>query len=352
MASQCGFNQGVVIHMHSSSTSLHAPETVSGYCFHPQDLRVRDRQPGVSAFTRTKNGEDFIELTIRSHIPFFDEIVAVHNSCTDRTASILLQLQAEFGADKLRVIHYLDPVFPQGCQGHANTQANDPSSVVNYSNFALAATKYSVVTKLDDDHLAIPQMVQAEVDAIRAAYYQLSDVRGFSGLNLIRERNGQLAICRQDAVSGSGDIGFFRVTPHTYFTHDRRFERFRCKVPRRFAGFLYWHLKYLKQGLGFNNYDLAVNTDSRFARKKVRLENSTQRGATLQEAASRLSPSVTRRLAALVSDKYALMLQRDLAIKTLFPDDSVLQAVLRTTDPRFHADILSWAGQPLLAKAS
>lgn len=338
--------------MHSSSTSLHHPETVSDYRFHPQDLRVGDRLPGISAFTRTKNGEDFIELTIRSHIPFFDEIVAVHNSCTDRTASILLQLQAEFGPEKLRVIHYLDPVFPQGCKGHANTPANDPASVVNYSNFALAATKYSVVTKLDDDHLAIPAQVQSEIDAIRAVDYRLSDVRGFSGLNLIRERNGELAICRQDVVSGSGDIGFFRVTPHTYFTHDRRFERFRCNVPRRFAGFLYWHLKYLKQGLGFNNYDLAVNTDSRFARKKVRLESSSQRGATLQEAAKRLAPSATRRLAALVSDKHALMLHRDLAVKATFSDDSVLQAVLRTTDPRFHSEVLSLAGQPLLARAS
>ena len=39
------------------------------------------------------------------------------------------------------------------------------------------------------------------------------------------------------------------MRPDTCFVHDRRFERFhRGGLGRHFAGYLYWHLKYLKRG--------------------------------------------------------------------------------------------------------
>ncbi|MEM6364500.1 MAG: hypothetical protein AAF745_08740, partial [Planctomycetota bacterium] len=128
---------------------------VEGYRFHPRDLSCDQRPPGISAFMRIRNGDEFLELTIRSHLPHFDEIVAVYNDCSDETAAILERLQHEVGADRLRVIHYRDRVHPPGSKGHRRTASTSPNSLVNYYNFALAATRYAIATKLDDDHLAI-----------------------------------------------------------------------------------------------------------------------------------------------------------------------------------------------------
>ena len=69
--------------------------SISGYSFTPSDLAVGRRLPGVSAFMRIRNGADFLEATIRSHVAFFDEIVAVYNASTDGTGDILARLAAQ-----------------------------------------------------------------------------------------------------------------------------------------------------------------------------------------------------------------------------------------------------------------
>ncbi len=225
-------------------------QTVSGYSFRPADLKADQRRPGIGAFMRIRNGADFLERTILSHIDYFDEIVAVHQTCTDATPDILARLQQTYDA-KLRVFHYADRVFPPGSAGHAATPADSPSSMVNYSNFALAMTTVSTVTKLDDDHLAIADAVAAVVKELREMGGAGDDMLSFSGINLIADAKGGLAVPGQDPLSGSGDIGFFDVTNATVFTHDRRFESVpRPAGKRSFRGFLYWHLKYLKTGAG------------------------------------------------------------------------------------------------------
>jgi hypothetical protein len=257
------------------------------YSFRPADLRPADRQQGISAFMRIKNGADFLDATIRSHIAHFDEIVAVHNQCTDATPEILARLAQEFGPHRLRVFHYLPAVFPPGSEGHAREPANSPRSLVNYYNFALAMTRYRVVTKLDDDHLAIEQPLAAMVGSIRHGLPE-TDMLCFGGLNLARDENGRLGILAQDPFSGSGDIGFFTVTGDTYFEHDTRFERMRhAGLRRRFAGFVYWHLKYLKPDFGFANYGIERGDNRRYAAKRDRYiaDRSVIALETLRQAA-------------------------------------------------------------------
>ena len=314
-------------------------ETVSGYSFRPADLKAGGRRPGIGAFMRIRNGADFLERTILSHIGFFDEIVAVYNQCTDATPDILARLQQAHGA-KLRVFHYADRVFPPGSEGHAATPPDSPASMVAYSNFALAMTTTRTVTKLDDDHLAIGDAVAPVVAKLRAKGGAGDDMLSFSGINLIADGRGGLAIPRQDPLSGSGDIGFFDVTDRTVFTHDRRFERVpRPAGGRRFSGFLYWHLKYLKTGLGFANYDLAENKDSRFARRKERLE--TQRAVlSLAELRRAIHPGLGMQAQALLGEKKRIALDRARALATAFPDDSLEAALKRTVGPEFLAGIV------------
>jgi glycosyltransferase involved in cell wall biosynthesis len=305
-------------------------ETVETYRFRPEMLAPADRKPGISAFMRIRNGADFLEATIRSHAEFYDEIVAVFNQCTDATPDILARMSAEMGP-KLRVFHYLPRVSPAGSEGHARTPGDAPESLVTYSNFALAQTRHQWAVKLDDDHLAIPGAVADMVAAIRAGRADAGAMHCFSGLNLIRAPDSVLSIPAAAPVSGKGDIGYFRVTEETRFSHDPRFERFaRGDLPRRFAGWFYWHLKYLKAGGGFANYELEANPTSRYARRRQRLA----RGAlwTLSEAREGLAPGLLRRLRGMIDSKERLGVDRDSAVATAFPHAD-LEAALDATSP-------------------
>jgi len=220
---------------------------------------------------RIRNGADFLEATIRSHIDAFDEIVAVYNQCTDATPEILARLASELGP-RLRVIHYADRVYPPGSADHAKEPASSPHSLVNYYNFALARTRFAHATKLDDDHLAIEPGLTALVDGVRRGTFG-TEMSCFSGFNLARRENGSIGVLASDPFSGGGDIGVFPVSAATHFTHDRRFERFqRGGLKRAFRGIVYWHLKLLKSDMGFGNYELAGNRDSRYAKKLAALE--------------------------------------------------------------------------------
>jgi len=199
-------------------------QTVTGYSFKTTDIDVAGRKPGISAFMRIRNGADFLEASILSHLPFFDEIIAVYNQCTDDTADILVRLQSEHG-EKLKVWHYTDRVFPPGSEGHAKTPPDSPHSLVNYCNFALSRTTRKIVTKLDDDHLAMPGEIGRLMTKMASDDKRESRLYAFSGLNLVRTEQGKFGIPEHDPVSGGGDIGFFTVRPDSFFTHDRRFER-------------------------------------------------------------------------------------------------------------------------------
>ncbi len=308
-------------------------EIITGYSFHPVDLNISTRTPGISAYLRARNGADFIEATLRSHIEYYDEIVVVYNQCEDDTADIVARLAQEF-APKIRLFHYTDRVQPLGSKAHARTPGNSPQSMVNFSNLALVKTRHQTVIKLDDDHLAIPDRVAKICAAFRRGEADTSALHCISGLNIARGQNGNLGVPVAEPVSGNGDIGYFRMAEDTFFFHDRRFERFgRGKLKRIFAGYLYWHMKFLKTGDGFRNYELANNPESRFARKRVEFDQS--RLLTLPGAIKAMAPSTFDRLSAKTGGKLALNLARDEAAKAAFPD-ATLEDSLSRLSPGWH----------------
>ncbi len=242
-------------------------QEVTEYRFEPSHLAVAERKPGISAFMRIRDGAFSLEAAIRSHIGHFDEIVAVYNRSTDATPNILAKLHAEYG-ERLRVFHYVPPVFPPGSEGHAREPADSPLSLVNYYNFALTRTRFTHVTKLDDDHVAMGAATAKLVADVRAGRAAQDEMACFSGINLAHDETVRVGVLRREPYSGSGDIGIFPVTSGTYFVHDRRFEVLRLPgMRRRFHSFVYWHLKYLKPEFGFANYDLGDNPQSRYARR-------------------------------------------------------------------------------------
>ena len=292
---------------------------ITNFSFSPIHLEIATRKPGISAFLRTRNGADFLEPTIRSHIDHYDEIVAVYNTSEDSTEALLLRLEQEFQG-RLRVFHYADEVFPPGSEGHKVTPPNSPNSMVNYTNFALAQTSFNVVVKLDDDHIAERSNLKKITNDIRRLGYNIDSFWGFSGLNLARTRQGSIGILRSEPFSGSGDIGYFQAGQDRYFHHDRRFERFdRGPLRAEFKGFLYWHMKYLKQGGGFQNYNFTDNPKSRFIKKQQSLSESLSHESgifhTWSELKSANTVSLRDRVSAVFVRKAAFLSARKLAIQ-------------------------------------
>ncbi|MBN8941487.1 MAG: hypothetical protein J0H01_18415 [Rhizobiales bacterium] len=300
--------------------------SIETYSFNPADLHVDSRLPGISAFVRTRNGADFIAPTILSHAPYVDEIVAVYNQCTDATEDILRRLQDELGPDKLKLFDYRPRVHPPGSKEHAAEPGNSPHSVVNYSNFALAQTTRQIVVKLDDDHIAFDRLLQPMIADLRRDGLKPGRMNCFSGLNLARDSDGRVGVHAGTPFSGNGDIGFFAMTPDAYFVHDRRFEDFRkYYFDRVFAGFAYWHMKYLKSGLGFANYEIQKGRNRRFARKEKDF-HSRREVITVAEVAEAMPTVRAAVMSRIPFDKWALIGNRARAIAKEHVTDADLAA--------------------------
>lgn len=289
-------------------------ETSSGYRFRPADLNVADRVPGISMFMRIRNGAEFLEPAILSHAAAVDEIVAVHNQCVDESQAILERLRARLGP-KLRILHYADRVHAPGSEGHARTPADSPSSFVNMSNFALARTRYTIAMKLDDDHVAIGDRFARLVARIRENGCRLRKTLCFSGINLARDANGAIRVPAHEPLVGAGDHFLFEVRADTCFHHDPRFEHFHHADPRMFTDITYWHLKYLKAGLGFANYELDREQNPRFERKRKRLVDNRDFLTVAQLAASMPAWTGIARLLPL-PEKIRLKIERAHALRT------------------------------------
>ncbi|MCH2139099.1 MAG: hypothetical protein MK074_08625 [Phycisphaerales bacterium] len=268
--------------------------------FSPAALRVDDRRAGIAAFMRVRNGGQFLDAVVRSHVPFYDEIVICINQCTDDSEAIVETLMDEF-PDTVKGYHYVDRVLPLGHPDNATLAFDDPSSMANYCSCALARTTCTVATKLDDDHICIPNETRRVTASIRDQGCRLpGEMLCFSGLNLVANDTG-LGVLHRDPFSGQGDIGYFQVGTNTYFVNTARFERMqRPGLRRRHVGLAYLHVKHLKAGRGFDNYELDALPDSRFARMRDRFDHDHESCTIGQLAASQ------RRLAAMAPMAFAL----------------------------------------------
>jgi len=282
-------------------------ERIETYEFSPPLLALDARTPGISGIMRVKNGEDFLDAAIRSHLPLLDELVVTYNGCTDSTPDILQKLKGEFGP-KLRIFHYLPEVAPPGSDRYKREAANSPKSFINYSNFALAQTRRTVVTLVDDDHLVMPTRMSAIVRQVREANYILKKILCFSGINLAFGPRG-VGVYGPDPFVGNGDHWFLMLDRHTYFAYDRRFERLnRDWRGREFADFAYWHLKHLKRGYGYLNH--AAEGSARQLKKRDQFL-ANQDVPTLEELRHIIEGELwLSNFRQLVPDKYRLKLDR------------------------------------------
>jgi len=214
-------------------------------------LQTESRRAGISVFMRLKNEEQFIETTIASIINYVDELVIVHNGCTDRTPEIIESCRLRH-PDRIRIFEYKPRVFLPGSIEHRKEPMGSPHSLVNYYNYALAKTTCKIAIKIDGDELYLDKPFRQLTEDLRSG--QRSTPIGIFGINLWDE-NGEILVNARKPVLSGLDKGFFTVSPRTFFVHYRHYELF-THAFKRSAGIIFYHLKGMKKDRGIGNYCL------------------------------------------------------------------------------------------------
>ena len=210
------------------------------------------RPPGISAYLRVKNGRQFVRLAIESHLPFYDEIIAVYNDCSDATPQILHDLAAKY-PQKIKVFHYLPKVVSVSTENHAVMPDDSVHGSANYYNYALSKTTYNTATKLDDDHLAIPCKLAPLIKTIRADIADgIQKNYVFSGINLFRSKDSSIGCSEQNPFGGNNyDHLYHTVNAQTFYRNSTKTQSFNKKyirtLPTEYMGIMYFHLKGLKK---------------------------------------------------------------------------------------------------------
>ncbi len=110
------------------------------------------RKPGISGFMRFRNEEQFVEMAIESVICCLDELVIVHNGCTDRTPQIIEACRQRH-PEQIRIYEYKPAVGLPGSAEHRSQPMDSQHSLVNYYNYALTKTSHKIAIKIDGDEL-------------------------------------------------------------------------------------------------------------------------------------------------------------------------------------------------------
>ena len=142
------------------------------------------RPPGLSAFVRCRNEEEYIVASVMSSYRVFDEIVVVLNNSTDRTRALLEDLVPDH--PKIRILEYPEECAPIGVGYHDAVRANPRSSLARYYNWCLEQTTFSHVCKWDGDMIATPPFERVR-EAILSA-----DVVMFDGWDALAEHTTDL----------------------------------------------------------------------------------------------------------------------------------------------------------------
>lgn len=234
------------------------------YLFNYNDYISTPRKNGISGLMRIRNEGEYLELSLRSYLPFFDEIIAVYNRCTDNTVEILNKLSKEF--NHLKVYHYEPNVWPPGSEKFVELPPDHEESLVNYYNFTLSKSTFNIAAKIDADQVAIPSTFKAVTDSIRAQ--GLHHFLSFKGINLYR-KNNKIYVKEDQPFQGLGDHGFFEVNKNSIWIKDpeAKYELFnyQSQAFRQDVEYpLHYHLKGIKLDKGIGNWDLNDNPNSRY----------------------------------------------------------------------------------------
>jgi len=222
-------------------------------------LKPEEREDGISAFMRIRNGEDYLEHTIMSVVDDVDEIVCVYNGCLDGTENILRELENK--NQKIKAYKYCPVVHAPGTEGFRNSAPDSPNSFSYYSNYAMSKTTKSHLIKLDDDELFLPGIFTGLKRFLRGK--DNDSCVGIRGINLF-DYDSELYVDLNDPVTAGTDTLFFKYEVGDLFHQTQTNEFFRTNKRITCVIDCFYHTKCCKKDRGLNNYDLKNNEQSRY----------------------------------------------------------------------------------------
>ncbi|SMM99109.1 hypothetical protein SPONL_381 [uncultured Candidatus Thioglobus sp.] len=225
------------------------------YSLNAQQIYNNKRSTGISGYVRIYNEEDFLAAAVESHLPFFDELILVHDpTCSDKSPQIAQALADKY-PDKIKYFIYAPEAFKLRTKAYKILPTNHPNSFVNYSNFALSKTTKNIVAKVDADHIAIKSQFEKIILNVKNTSFMQDKYYTFSGINLWQHQ-GEILI-DPIIISGMGDIGFHpMMREKKYYQKGIKNETFPAllKYKRQQAGILYFHLKNMRQAIEHHSY--------------------------------------------------------------------------------------------------
>jgi hypothetical protein len=185
------------------------------------------RKPGVSAFLRVRNEEEFIAACLYSIYPFFDEILVALNNCTDKTPEIVRSLHLP----NIKVYDYPFKLHHNG-PGHNAIPEHSLYDNSYYYNWLLAKTSYSHACKWDGDMIALSSLLSP---TFKKNVLE-SNVLFITGVNISGESMSHIS----SGAPFSTEPRFFKVEKHTYYrqgeltqhlTHNHESKIIREQIP-------------------------------------------------------------------------------------------------------------------------
>jgi glycosyltransferase involved in cell wall biosynthesis len=228
------------------------------------------RENGISAFMRIKNGEDYLKQTILSIINQVTEIICVFNNSNDNTEDILLELEKKY-PKIIKVYKYIPEVYPPNSQKYIETNETSVHSLVYYYNFALSKTTKKYCIKIDDDEIFFPNSLNKIKSIIEKSKEAFSI--GIRGINLF-DFNNKLYINLENEFTMGLDTLFFKYNKNCRFTKTQLFEIFLSPYKIKEVKTVFYHTKMCKKDRGINNYLLNENEKSRYYYMSINVLNN------------------------------------------------------------------------------
>ncbi len=216
------------------------------------------RKVWISFFARLRNGQDFLQNAIESHIDFCDEIILVDNNSTDNTKSICLAMQKKY-PNKVKFYCYTPEVHGVWNAKWQTTPDNSVHALSYYYNRTMSKTSYTYVAKLDDDMLIFDKKLLSDlIKKIRSQWLNYLQILPQINLNRI---DGTIVT---PLVSPSSNIlppiawlyldhGIFPISPKTYFVNASICEVLLFPFWTRISSPCFFHLKWLRDGKWVHN---------------------------------------------------------------------------------------------------
>lgn len=244
----------------------------------PEQIWGKPRRSGISGYMRLRNEAEFLDRAIATHIDGLDELVLVHNDCTDGTPNICQRWKRKY-PEKIIVAEYEPSVVAIGTAESRTIETESLHCFANYSNYALSLTNSCIVLKIDGDHHAITRRFCRTCRYVRR-YMPPTHYYSLFGLNITYD-HGEIVVYNfydyAPRVFGDrphrmgptpftqGDQAFHYVDRDCGFSRDPIdgfevpefvYRKQRLNAPMTYA---FFHLKGMKRDRGTGNYEWSEN---------------------------------------------------------------------------------------------